>query len=337
MDQRSICLFLAMKGLSGRDVHNELVAVLGLDAIAYSTVTSYLWQRKFPAISSEPSNEPPTTIINDAILDALDKQPFSSVKELVKLTCIPTTTVDRHLTRSLGFVVKHLRWVPHTLTDTQQAQRITLSNQLLLEICSIKHQGWHFIITVDESWFYFSMDHEQIWLRPDQEPPERAKHTIQDKKIRVTIAWNALGFHLVEALPKGRRFNAEYYCDNILTELILLRPQAGERNLIIHADNARPHTAQNCRTFVSKMGCGSPHTSHTRPISRRQTSSSSVMLKIAGKESYLHHVRNYLQELVRYWTRLCPRLCHASSSTGLRDWNGFLRITVNTIDKINIH
>jgi hypothetical protein len=109
-------------------------------------------------------------MIDDAILDALDKQPFSSVRELAKLACIPTPTVYRHLTRSLGFVVKHLRSVPHTLTDTQKAQRVTLSNQLLLEICSIKHQGWHFIITLDESWFYLSTDHERIWLRPDQEP-----------------------------------------------------------------------------------------------------------------------------------------------------------------------
>jgi hypothetical protein len=33
------------------------------------------------------------TIIGDAIVGALDKQPFSSVRELAKLTCIPTTTV----------------------------------------------------------------------------------------------------------------------------------------------------------------------------------------------------------------------------------------------------
>jgi hypothetical protein len=115
MDQRSICLFLAMKRLSAREVHNELVAVLGLDAIGSSTVTRYLRQRQFPVIFLEPSDEPPTTIINDAILETFDKQSFSSVRELAKLTCIPTTTVYRHLTKSLGFVLKHLRWVPHTL------------------------------------------------------------------------------------------------------------------------------------------------------------------------------------------------------------------------------
>jgi hypothetical protein len=182
MDQRSICLFLAMKGLSSRDVHNELIAVLGSDAIAYSTVTSYLRQRQFPDISSESSDELLTTIIDDAILDALDKQPFPSVKELARLTCIPTTTVYRHLTRSVGFVVKHLRWVPHTLTGTQKAQRIALSNQRLLEIRSIKHQDWHFLIDLDESWSSFSMDHEQIWLRPDQEPPERPSIRFKTRK-----------------------------------------------------------------------------------------------------------------------------------------------------------
>jgi hypothetical protein len=124
--------------------------VLGPDALAYSTITSYRRQRQFPVISSEPSDEPQTNIIDNAILDALDKQPFSSVWELAKLTCIPTKTVYRHLTRSLGFVLKRLRWVPHTLTNTQQAQRATRSNQLLLEICSIKHQDWHFIITLDD-------------------------------------------------------------------------------------------------------------------------------------------------------------------------------------------
>jgi hypothetical protein len=72
--------------------------------------------------------------------------------------------VYRHLTKSLGFVRKHLRWVPHTLTDTQKAQRVTLPNQLLLELLSIKHHGWHFVITLDEPWFYLSTDHQQIWL-----------------------------------------------------------------------------------------------------------------------------------------------------------------------------
>jgi hypothetical protein len=254
VDERSICLFLAMMGLSVREAQNKLEAVLGFDVIGSSIITRYLQQRQFPASSRKPSDEPPTTIIDDAIPEALDKQPFSSVKELATLTCIPTTPVYRHLRRSLGFVLKQLRSVPDTLTDTQTARRVTLSNQLLLELLSIKHHRWHFVITLDESWFYLSTHHQQIWLRADQELPERVKHRIQDKKIMVTIAWNPLGFHLVEALPKGRNFNAEYYGDHILAERIRFRSEAGERYLVIHADNALPHSAQNCRTFCAGKG-----------------------------------------------------------------------------------
>jgi hypothetical protein len=47
MDQRSICLFLALKGLSARAVCNELTAVLDAGAIAYSTLIKYLRQRQF--------------------------------------------------------------------------------------------------------------------------------------------------------------------------------------------------------------------------------------------------------------------------------------------------
>jgi hypothetical protein len=66
-----------MKGLSAREVHSELVIVLGLDVIGHSSVTRYLRQRQFPVIFPEPSDEPLTTIIDEAILQALDKRPFS--------------------------------------------------------------------------------------------------------------------------------------------------------------------------------------------------------------------------------------------------------------------
>jgi hypothetical protein len=87
------------------------------------------------------------------------------------------------------------------------------------------------------------MDHEQIWLRPGETLPERARHTIQDRKIMVTIAWNPLGFPLIVALSKGPIFNAEYYRDNILAALTQLQPDDDGRKLVVHVDNAKAHTA----------------------------------------------------------------------------------------------
>jgi hypothetical protein len=98
--------------------------------------------------------------------------------------------------------VKHLRWVPHSLTATQKTERVTLSIELLHQLRSIEHHGWQFIITLDESWFYLSTDYEYIRLHQEEQPPERPRHTIQDPQPMVTIAWNPLGLHLIKTLPK---------------------------------------------------------------------------------------------------------------------------------------
>jgi hypothetical protein len=142
MDQRLICLFFAMKRLLAQAIDNELAAVLFPDAIGYSTVTNYLRQRHSPSALRETPDEPAAIVIDNAILDALERHPFSSIRELAQLTCIPRSTAHRQLTQSLGLVVRHLRWVPHSLTAVQKAQRATLSNGRLGELCSIKHHGW---------------------------------------------------------------------------------------------------------------------------------------------------------------------------------------------------
>jgi hypothetical protein len=72
--------------------------------------------------------------------------------------------------------------------------------------------------------------------------------------MMVTIAWNPLGFHLVESFPKGRTFNAEYYPVHILAALIPLRHEADGRKLVLHADNAKTHMAQKCRAFCAENG-----------------------------------------------------------------------------------
>jgi hypothetical protein len=128
------------------------------------------------------------------------------------------------------------------------------------------------------------MNHEQIWLRPGETPPEMARHTIQDRKIIVTIAWNPLGFPLIVARPKGRIFNAEYYRDNILAALTQLQPEDDGRKLVVYADNARVHTDQRCRTFCQQNGLRfTLHPPYSSDLAK-STSFCSVMSRNVSKE-----------------------------------------------------
>jgi hypothetical protein len=151
--------------------------VLGPDAIAYSTVTPYLRQRRFLSTLVNPE-EPLTTIIDQVVLHALGKQPFSSLREFAQLTCIPTTTTPRYLMQSLGFMGKHLHWFPHGLAATQKTERVALSSKLVRQLRSIKRYRWQFTTTLDESWFCFSIDREDVWLCPEEQPPETPRRTL---------------------------------------------------------------------------------------------------------------------------------------------------------------
>jgi hypothetical protein len=78
---------------------------------------------------------------------------------------------------------------------------------------------------------------------------------IQSRKGLVTIAWNPDGFYLIRLLPKGMKFNSTYYIHGILPPLLdwyKARCGVAQQNLVIQADNARPHTAKVVSDFCEE-------------------------------------------------------------------------------------
>jgi hypothetical protein len=79
----------------------------------------------------------------------------------------------------------------------------------------------------------------------------------------LTIVWNPHGFHLVKVLEKGRKFNVGYYIAEILESLSQWRSiesARNERKLLVHADNAPPHTAKlSTQYFTENRIKSAPH------------------------------------------------------------------------------
>jgi hypothetical protein len=114
MDQRSIVLYCNRKDLTAQVIHGDVVATLGEEAIAYSTVRNALRAariiprnaRQFSVATSRHIDE-----LGKAILRALQEFPFSSVRKLSRVIHPPATTVYRGPSGKLGSTVRHLRWV----------------------------------------------------------------------------------------------------------------------------------------------------------------------------------------------------------------------------------
>jgi hypothetical protein len=156
MTQCPIVAYLSLKGISALEIHDDMVATLGPGAVPYSLVTRYFREARFPPLKPEPHPVDVQRDLDDsdqAILAALEESPFASVRQLSRLTHLPSTTVDCHLAQSLGFVARHLRWIPHALSDAQKRERVNLSRRPLRMLEVQRDRAWHGIVTLDGSWF----------------------------------------------------------------------------------------------------------------------------------------------------------------------------------------
>jgi hypothetical protein len=69
----------------------------------------------------------------------------------------------------------------------------------------------------------------------------------------LTAVWNPIGFHILKAVPKGRKFNAQYSTNDILVAISDWRGQTGgtqQNKLWAHSDNARLHPAKMSRDYI---------------------------------------------------------------------------------------
>jgi hypothetical protein len=164
-----------MKGMALDAIHDHLVRTLGKDVVAYSTKTKYAHSAQFSGRKEATSPEAPDvehSPVDEAILTALAEFqfPFSSVRELSRRICLPRSTVHRHrhLTQSLRFTVRHLRWVPHVLTVEQKQIRVQMAIKLLQVLSVQVTRPWHDIVTLDESWSYLFSEHGLMWTAPEK-------------------------------------------------------------------------------------------------------------------------------------------------------------------------
>jgi hypothetical protein len=82
----------------------------------------------------------------------------------------------------------------------------------LLQVLSVQSTyQWHDIVTLDKSWINLFSEHGLMRTAPEEIVVDRKRRTVQSPKFMLTVVWNPIGFHILKAFPKGRKFNAQYY------------------------------------------------------------------------------------------------------------------------------
>jgi hypothetical protein len=85
----------------------------------------------------------------------------------------------------------------------------------------------------------------------------------------LTIVWNTIGFHLIDAIPEGEKYSARYFIDKILTLICGGLIPHSTRKVVIHADNARCDNAKAVLEFVPqpkvRLALHPPYSPHLAP------------------------------------------------------------------------
>jgi hypothetical protein len=187
MDQKAIVLYLRMKEMAVDAIHDDLVHMLGKDAVAYSMVTKYARSAQFSGRKESTPPEAPDverSPVDEAILTALAefpfRFPFSSVREFSRRIYLLRSTVHRHwhLTQSLHFTVRHLRWVPHFLTAEQKQIQVMMAIELLQVLSVQSTRQWHDIVTLDELRIYLFSEYDLMGTAPGEVVVDRERHTV---------------------------------------------------------------------------------------------------------------------------------------------------------------
>ena len=120
----------------------------------------------------------PTDGANVGIVGSvLAEHPYSSARSISNMTGIPKTSVLDILKDKLGLQHVLLRWIPHSLSDVQRENRVSVARALLVELESIQFNKLAYLMTSDETWVTFTSSHSSCWARSRDEAGERARQS----------------------------------------------------------------------------------------------------------------------------------------------------------------
>jgi hypothetical protein len=82
-----------------------------------------------------------------------------------------------------------------------------------------ERDGWHHLVTDDESWFFFNTLPRRMWILSRDNMVTKPRHDIQSKQSMFAIIWNPNGLSLANRLPSGTKMNNDYFVTNIFISL----------------------------------------------------------------------------------------------------------------------
>lgn len=267
IEQRAVIKYLFKKGLTPKNIHNDMTETLGESAPSYTTVKKWVaeFKRGRESIEDDPRSGRPTTSTTPEnihkVCDLILENRRLTIKEIADTIGISYERTQNIIINELGFSKVSARWVPRLLSVEQKRIRLTNSRDCLEMFEADPQDFMDRFVTMDETWVHHytpeSKQQSKQWKRSDEPTPKKAKTILSAGKVMASVFWDSRGVIMVDYLPKGQTINSAYYCTLLrrLRETIKeKRPGLLRKKVLFHQDNARVHTS--LETMAQIRDCG---------------------------------------------------------------------------------
>ena len=328
LKQRAVIEFLTAEGVVPIDIHRRMKLVYGEACVDVSTVRR--WAKELAETS------PAETDLHDKARcgrpnSASDVQHQERVDEMIQANRrIKVREVSEMLGISVGsaqFVIHDVlgyrklcaRWVPHMLSPELKLNRSRVSEELLARYTDEGEAFIRRIVTGDETWVHHydpeNKSQSKEYRHTGSPGPKKFKVVSSAKKVLMTVFWDCDGLIHMEFLEHGSTVNSDRYIETLRKLRARLTRVRPGKNVILHHDNARPHTSRQTQDAMKSLRFHEtlPHPSYSPDL--------------APSDFYLFpKLKNYLkgkrfadddevQEDVRRWFRGKP---HEFFADGMR-------------------
>ena len=208
------------------------------------------------SLQDKPKSGRTSLLDNDVLKTLVESNPRQTIQDMAHELGCGWSTVQEHLI-AIGKRCRAGKWVPHELTAENKAQRILICNSLLIRY--EKEPFLHSLVTGDEKWvLYENPVCRKQYLSRGEKPLKTPKPGLHPKKALLCVWWDHIGIIHFEMLEMGQTITADIYCqqlERLHEALIVKRPAVvNRRGVILHQDNARPHTAKVSQNKIRGLG-----------------------------------------------------------------------------------
>lgn len=345
-EQRAVVRFFWAKGLSAKDIHKEMSPVYGEKCLSRKAV--YNWVEKFSQGRSKVVDDRrsgrPVQISTDATLRRVEE--MIRTDRRVTIDSIATAIGCSH---GLAYELMHdrlnfrkvcARWVPRQLTEEHRRIRMGLSLQHLSRYTVEGENMLNRIVTGDESWVHHYQPETKRasmqWKHPSSPSTKKFKVVPSAGKVMLTVFWDSQGVLLAHFQNKNENVTAESYCRVLLLlrdAIRRKRPGLLTRGILLHHDNARPHSAHLTQARIAELGWELlEHPAYSPDLAPSDYHLFGPLKKHLGGKHF--EGDNDVQQEVRTWFRCQPKHFYAAGIGALiKRWDKCINVDGDFVEK----